>query len=136
MSWLVYLAPHLVRFGTICTLWTFLNMFCNLNRNWSLVPGPNCFPWSCPFKRDWVRKKIPFQNILFLKEFLACNGCFGLFTKIRKGSGTSFCYIFSPLYFHKNVPNLILYQLTKFQCHTFFPTQDIKQNVLTKFLLR
>ena len=29
-----------------------------------------------------------------------------------------------------NVPNLILYQWKKFQCYTFFPSQDIKQNVL------
>ena len=25
---------------------------------------------------------------------------------------------------------LILYQLTKFQCHIYFPSQDIKQNLL------
>ena len=73
---------------------------------------------------------ILFQNILFLKEFLACNGCFGLFTKIKKGSGTSFWCTFSAWFFHKNVPYLILYQWPKFQCHTFFPSQDIKQNVL------
>ena len=29
---------------------------------------------------------------------------------------------------------LILYQRTKFQCHTFFPSHDIKQNVLTPSL--
>ena len=73
---------------------------------------------------------IPFQNILFLQEFLACNGCFGLFTKIKKGSGTSFWCIFSAWFFHKNVPYLILYQWPKFQCHTFVHSQDIKQNVL------
>ena len=28
--------------------------------------------------------------------------------------------------FHKNIPYLILYQRTKFQCHTFFSSQDIK----------
>ena len=33
-------------------------------------------------------------------------------------------------FFHKNVPYLILYQLTKFQCPNFFPSQGIKQNVL------
>ena len=33
-------------------------------------------------------------------------------------------------FFHKNISYLILYQLTKFQCHTFFPSQDIKQNAL------
>ena len=32
--------------------------------------------------------------------------------------------------FHKNVPHLIFYQWTKFQCHTLFLSQDIKQNVL------
>ena len=73
---------------------------------------------------------IPFQNILFLKEFLACNGCFGLFTKIKKGSGTSFWCTFSVWFFHKNVHYLMLYQWPKFQCHTFFSSQDIKQIVL------
>ena len=73
---------------------------------------------------------ILFQNILFSKEFLACNGCFGLFSKIKKGSGTSFWCIFSAWFCHTNVLYLILYQLIKFQYHTFFPSQDIKHNVL------
>ena len=73
---------------------------------------------------------ILFQNILFLKEFLACNGCFGLFSKITKGSGASFWCTFSAWFFHKNVPYLILYQWTKFQCHNLLLSQDIKQNVL------
>ena len=46
-----------------------------------------------------------FQSTLFLKEFLACNGCFGLFTKIKKGSGTSFWCTFA-WFLHKNVPCL------------------------------
>ena len=59
---------------------------------------------------------ILFKNTLFQKEFLACNGCFGLFSKIKKGSGASFwCNVF-----YKSVSYLILYQLTKFQCHTLF----------------
>ena len=77
---------------------------------------------------------IPFQNILLLKEFLACNGCFGLFTKIKKGSGTSFWCTFFAWFFHRNVTYFILYQWTKFQCHTFFPSQDIKPNVLSSYL--
>ena len=81
-------------------------------------------------KRDWVQKIILFQNNSFLKEFLACNGCFELFNKIKKGSGASFRYTFSALFFCKNVPYLILYQWTKFQCHAFFLSQDIMQNVL------
>ena len=46
------------------------------------------------------------QNTLFLKELLACNDCFGLYTKIRKGSGTTFWSIFSAWFFHQNVPYL------------------------------
>ena len=68
--------------------------------------------------------------MLFLKEFLACNDCFGLFTKIKKGSRTNFLYTNSAWFFHKNVPYLILHQWTKFQCHTSFPSQVIKQNML------
>ena len=71
-----------------------------------------------------------FQKILFLKEFLACNSSLGLFSKIKKGSGASFWCTFSAWFFHKNVPYLILYQWTKFQCHTLFLSQNIKQNVL------
>ena len=72
---------------------------------------------------------------VFLKEFLACNGCFGLFHKIRKGSGTNFWSTFSAWFSHKNVPYLILYQWTKFQCHTLFLSQNIKQNVLSSSYL-
>ena len=56
---------------------------------------------------------ILFQNILFSKEFPACNGCFELFTKIKEKSGTSSWCIFSTWFFHKNVPYLILYLWTE-----------------------
>ena len=46
------------------------------------------------------------------------------------GSATSFRFTFSEWIFHKNVPYLILYQWKMFQCHNFFTSQDIKQNVL------
>ena len=69
---------------------------------------------------------ILLQNILFWKEFLACNGCFGLFSKIKKGSGTSLWCTFSAWFFHKNIPYLILYQWTMFHCHNSFPSQDMK----------
>ena len=38
-----------------------------------------------------------FQNILFLEEFIAYNGCFGLFTKIKKGPAhlAHFPHVFS-----------------------------------------
>ena len=70
------------------------------------------------------------QNTLLLKEFLAGNGCFGLFSKTKKGSGASFWSTFSAWFFDKNVPFLILYQSTTFQRHNLFLSQDIKQNVL------
>ena len=54
----------------------------------------------------------------------------GLFTKINNMSGTSFWFTFSAWFLHRNIPYLIPYQWTKFQCHAFFPSQDIKQNVL------
>ena len=73
---------------------------------------------------------ILFQNILFLKEFLACNGCFGLFTKIKKGSKTSLWCTFCAWFSIKNFPYWVLYQWTQFQCHNLFPSQDAKQNVL------
>ena len=76
---------------------------------------------------------IPFENILFLKEFLEYNGCFGLFTKIKKGSWTCFWCTFSAWFSNKNSPYLIntLSNLwTKFQCHTFLLSQGSKQNVL------
>ena len=53
----------------------------------------------------------------------------GYFAKLKKGLGLAFGAHF--LYdFSINVPYLILYQWTKFQCHTLFLSQDIKQNVL------
>ena len=36
----------------------------------------------------------------------------------------------------KNFPYLVLSLWTKFQCHTFFPSRDIKQNVLSKAIQR
>ena len=114
----------------------------------------NFFPYfpHCRFKRTngsgiyWFWKKkysklfqgfliVLFQNFLFLKEFIACNGYFGLFTKIKKGSGNSICCTFSAWFFHKNVTYLIFYLWTKFQSHTFFTPQDIKHNALSSSYL-
>ena len=38
--------------------------------------------------------------------------------------------------FFKNVPYSILYQWTKFQCHSLFLSQDNKQNVLLSSYFR
>ena len=35
-------------------------------------------------------QKTKLYTVLFLKQFLACNGCFGSFSKIKKGPGASF----------------------------------------------
>ena len=67
----------------------------------------------------------PLSKYLILKKILAFNGCFRLFTKIKRG-----------LPFGAYVSYLILYQRTKFQCHTFFYSQYIKPNVLSNLLFR
>ena len=55
----------------------------------------------------------------------------GYLRKLNMGSGTSFgVCIFSAWFFHKSVPYLIICLWIKFQCHTFFLSQDLKQNVL------
>ena len=87
------------------------------------------YRWHAVRKKNKLFKTfliILFQNIRFVKEFLPCNGCFGLFTKIKKGSEISVWCTFSTWFFHTNAPYLILYQLTKFQYLIFFPFQGIK----------
>ena len=56
------------------------------------------FFWSYLFTDFLI---ILFQNILFLKQFLPYNGCFGLFTKTKKGSRTSIWCTLSTSFFHK-----------------------------------
>ena len=88
----------------------YLNLFYNLMNYWSLVSGPDCFSQSCSLKEIGLDRKnkvnffkvfliILFQSVSFFMQFLACNGYFGLFTKIKKPSRTgfsvhSFCMIF------------------------------------------
>ena len=54
----------------------------------------------------------------------------GYLQKLKRSLGLAFGETFLHNFFHKNVPSLILCKLTKFQCYNFFPSQDIKQNVL------
>ena len=54
----------------------------------------------------------------------------------RLGPDGSNCNFLVNALFHTNVPYLILNVWTKLQCHTFFPSQDIKQNELFKFLFK
>ena len=50
--------------------------------------------------------------------------------KLKSGLGLAFEAHFLHDFLDKHVPYLVLYQWTKFQCHTLFLCQDIKQNVL------
>ena len=53
----------------------------------------------------------------------------GYLKKLNRGLGIAFGTHFLHVFVHKNVPYLIICQMTEFQCHTFFPCQGIKQNV-------
>ena len=72
----------------------------------------------------------PLTSILFLKDFFGYDGGFGSFTKIERDSENSFWCKFSAWFFHKHVLYLTLSLWIKFQYHTFFLFQNIKQNVL------
>ena len=58
----------------------------------------------------------------------------GYLPKLIRGLELAFGAHFLHGFFHANAPCLILYQFTKFQCHIFFPSQDIKQNLLRFYL--
>ena len=54
-------------------------------------------------------------------------------TKLKQGPGLA-SGVYFLLIFQKNVPYLRLYPWTNFKCHTFSPSQDIKQNLLSFYL--
>ena len=54
----------------------------------------------------------------------------GYLQKLRRGLGPAFGAHFLHDFSIKMFLTLILYQCTKFRCHTFFPSHNIKQNVL------
>ena len=49
-----------------------------------------------------ISKYFTFKIVLYIEKIFACNDCFGLFTKIKKRSGTSFSCTFSASFFYKN----------------------------------
>ena len=82
----------------------FLNWLCNLKSDWSLVPGHFCF-WSFySLKGTGFKRKnkvnfedffiIFFQNILLLKEVIACYlrvmAILGYLPKLKRSQGVSF----------------------------------------------
>ena len=54
----------------------------------------------------------------------------GYLAKLKRGLGPAFGAHFLHDFSIKIFFCLILYQWTKFQCHTFFSSQNIKQNML------
>ena len=78
---------------------------------------------------------ISFTNILPLKEFLARNVYFRLFSEIEKESGTSFWCTFSAQFFHKN-DSYLIQSLDKVSMSDLisFSQYEIKYDI--KFLFR
>ena len=50
----------------------------------------------------------------------------GYLPELKRGQGLAFGAHFLYDFSIKMFFNLMLYQWTRFQCHTFFPSQDIK----------
>ena len=59
-------------------------------------------------------------------DYLHVMAVLGYLPKLKRGLRLAFGAYFLHCFFHTNAPFLILYQLTKLQCHIFFPSQDIK----------
>ena len=73
---------------------------------------------------------------LLLKKFLVCNGCFGIFTKIKRGSETSFWCIFSSWFFHKNVFLFNTLWMSKVSVSYLFSFPRYQTKCIIKFLYR
>ena len=86
-----------------------------------------------PFKGFSI---ILFQNILLLKEFLACNGYFGIFTKLIKRSGSSFCSIFSAWVFHKKYSLFDTPSMDKVSMSYLFSFSRYQAKCVIQFLFR
>ena len=56
----------------------------------------------------------------------------GYLAKLKRDLGLAFGAHFQHDF---SIKMFLIYQCTKFQCHTLFPSQDIKQNVLLSFYL-
>ena len=69
------------------------------------------------------------NEILIFKSFLH-GTVLGYLPKLKRGLGLVLRAPFQHIFLHKNVPCLIIYQLTKLQCQTYFLSQDIKQNAI------
>ena len=77
-----------------------------------------------------------FQNMWFEKEFLVCNGCFGLFTKTKKGSGISFSFTFSACFFSFKCSLFNTLSIDKVSTSYLFYFSRYQTKFVTKFLFR
>ena len=68
-------------------------------------------------------------------NFLHPMAALGYLPKLQRDLRLALVTFSAKFLFYKNDIYLILYQLTKFQCHNFFLSQDIKQNVLSSSYL-
>ena len=68
-------------------------------------------------------------------NFLHPMAALGYLPKLQRDLGLTLVTFSAWFFFYKNVLYLILYQLTKFQRHNFFLSQDFKQNVLSSSYL-
>ena len=71
----------------------------------------------------------------FLKKFLRVMAVLGYLVRLERGLGLAFDSHFLHGFFHKNIPYLILYHWTKFQCQTYSFSRYQTKCVI-KFLFR
>ena len=80
----------------------------------------------------YFKALLLFSNSFLKKELglrKTWTGYFGLYTKLKKGSGTRFWYICSAQFFPEILPHVIYYKLAKFQYQISTNFQDIQQYV-------
>ena len=104
--------------------------------DWSLVSGLLCFSWTCSLKETRFDRKNevnflrlfenPLSNYLIFQTISCVQWLFWVIYQNYEGE-SPWLLVYN---FNKNVLYLILHQLTKVQFHIFFPSRDIKQNVL------
>ena len=103
-----------------------IHQMINLQKLWKIffISSKKPFSFSLPLLRlfdNLLSKYLTFKIISCMQWLL------WVIYQNYKEVWTSFCYRFSAWFFF--VLHLILHLWTRFQCHTFFPSQDIKQNV-------
>ena len=73
-----------------------------------------------------VLSQVVLANFRWFQLLLGGSSSFQVVPVVLGGSSSFLVLVYTPY--------LIIYQLKKFQCHIFFPSQDIKQNLLLSSL--